>query len=77
MNQDSRLGESRRHGTCIKGLSIRLNDHLQWQRVFHGKFKITLVMGGYSHDCAGAVVHENEVGKVNRHALLCEWIDAV
>ena len=36
------------------------------QAVFRGKFKIARVMRGAAENCAGAVIHQDEIGDVDR-----------
>src|SRR5437870_7047781 len=56
---------------------IRLNDDTNRQTIFFGKFKIPLIMSGHGHDGAGAILHEHEVGQINRYVFASEKISAV
>ena len=55
-------GESRRIGVG------RQNDRDDVQPVFPGEVEVALVMGGAAEDRAGAIVHEHEVGDIDRQA---------
>ena len=65
------------HTGGIKGCPCRLDDDLERQIVFFGKFEIALIVGRNRHDSTGAVVHQNKIGQKDRHAGPCQRIDAV
>ncbi len=65
------------HGCRIEQLAVRLDDHLQRQSILAGEFEVALVMGRHRHDRPGAIVHQDEIGEVDRHLPPGQRIDTV
>ena len=54
----------------------RLDHDLQRKAVLAGELEIALVVGRHRHDRAGAVIHQDEVGQIDRHLPAGERIDS-
>ena len=65
------------HGLAIQRFAFGLDHHPYRQTVGAGQLKVALVVGRHRHDRAGAVLHEHEVGRIDRHPLVGERIAAV
>ena len=57
------------------GVSATFDDGNDRQLVFRGEFKVALVVRRAAEDGAGAVIHEHEIGHVQRHFMPVERMD--
>ena len=70
IDQLARTGVGRFHRRGVERLAFGLNDDSLMQPIFHGELEIALIVRGHRHDRARAVIHEHEVGDVNRNDFI-------
>ncbi len=77
IHQRARFHRGLGHGRRVEGFAPGLDHHPHRQAVGTGEFEVALVVGRHRHDRAGAVFHEHEVGRIDRHPLAGEGVAAV